>query len=255
MNNNIYLEPEIIINPQQNDQNDQNAQHNYLKTSDNINPEITYDKTDIQLQIDKKNTLFPMKNELTTNIEETNNEEYQTLDEPVCKTIKRDFFRIYNKLKHVVTPRLTSKKIEELYNYDLWGPLIFCFLLCVALSYNNDYKDNESSIYVIIFIIFWLGGIVVTFNAKFLGIKIGLCQMICLLGYCAFPITVSALIIAFLNVKTGWKKCSIVFFGYVWACLASVGFVSGMVRKDKEIIAVIPILLFYLGLALFVVNE
>ena len=173
-----------------------------------------------------------------------------TLDEPVLESLKRDLFRIYNKLKHVITPRLTSRKIEELYNWDLWGPLIFCFLLCIALSNDN----NESSTFVIIFSIFWIGGLIVTFNGQFLGARIGICQMICLLGYCAFPITVGGMIIGFLNITKGWMKCIIVFLAFLWSCLASIGFVSALVPREKELITTIPIILFFIALSLFVLN-
>ena len=173
-----------------------------------------------------------------------------TLDEPVLESLKRDLFRIYNKLKHVITPRLTSRKIEELYNWDLWGPLIFCFLLCIALSNDN----NESSTFVIIFSIFWIGGLIVTFNGQFLGARIGICQMICLLGYCAFPITVGGMIIGFLNITKGWMKCIIVFVAFLWSCLASIGFVSALVPREKELITTIPIILFFIALSLFVLN-
>jgi len=177
-------------------------------------------------------------------------EKPMTLDEPILTTLKRDLFRIYNKLKHVITPRLSSRKIEELYNWDLWGPLLFCFLLAISLS--NE--KNESSTFVIIFSIFWIGGLVVTFNGKFLGANIGICQMICLLGYCAFPITLGGIIIGFMNVSKGWIKCIIVFSSFLWSCLASVGFISALVPRDKELITALPIALFFVTLSLFVLN-
>ena len=191
-----------------------------------------------QLQEDEKNN---------NTITESNR---MTLDEPVLDSLKRDLFRIYNKLKHVITPRLTSRKIEELYNWDLWGPLIFCFLLCISLSNDN----NESSTFVVIFTIYWIGGLVVTFNGQFLGANIGICQMICLLGYCSFPITLGGMIIGFFNITKGWMKCVIVFVAFLWSCLASVGFVSALVPREKELITNIPVVLFFVALSLFVLN-
>ena len=173
-----------------------------------------------------------------------------TLDEPVLTSLKRDLFLIYNKLKHVITPRFSSHKIEELYNWDLWGPLIFCFLLAISLSNDN----NESSTFVLIFSIFWIGGLIITFNGQFLGANIGICQMICLLGYCSFPITLSGIIIGFFGVKNSWIKCFLVFFTFLWSCLASVGFINALVSRDKELITLIPIILFFTTLALFVLN-
>ena len=43
--------------------------------------------------------------------------EYDTLDESVWKTF----------------PTLNSKKNEELQNWDLWGPLLICLVLCMYI--------------------------------------------------------------------------------------------------------------------------
>ena len=226
-------------------------------TNNNIEQDNKKDDKNLEAsKIDDTNLNMPVNNGGLFNqkIELENNDTIEsnkmTLDEPVLDSLKRDLFRIYNKLKHVVTPRLTSRKIEELYNWDLWGPLIFCFLLCIALSNDN----NESSTFVIIFTIFWIGGLIVTFNGQFLGANIGICQMICLLGYCAFPITVAGMIIGFMKITKGWLKCFIVFIAFLWSCLASVGFVSALVSREKELITAIPVILFFIALSLFVLN-
>ena len=59
--------------------------------------------------------------------------EYDTLDESVWKTFQRDLLRIFHKIKHVVIPTLNSKKNEELQNWDLWGPLLICLVLCMYI--------------------------------------------------------------------------------------------------------------------------
>ena len=78
--------------------------------------------------------------------------------------------------------------------------------------------------------------------------------MICLLVYCSFPITLSGIIIGFFGVKRSWIKCFLVFFTFLWSCLASVGFINALVSRDKELITLIPIILFFTTLALFVLN-
>ena len=121
--------------------------NNDKKNDNNNNNNIDVskiDETTYQMPVDNKG-LFNQSNISDQN--DTIESSRVTLDEPVLDSLKRDLFRIYNKLKHVITPRLTSRKIEELYNWDLWGPLIFCFLLCISLSNDN----NESSTFVIIF--------------------------------------------------------------------------------------------------------
>lgn len=57
--------------------------------------------------------------------------EYDTLDESVWKTFQRDLLRIFHKIKHVAIPTFNSKKNEELQNWDLWGPLLICLVLCM----------------------------------------------------------------------------------------------------------------------------
>ena len=228
-----------IINKDDNQNNKDNEKNIDTSKIDETNAKINADN----------NGLFNQKIQIQTE-DDTIESNRMTLDEPVLESLKRDLFRIYNKLKHVITPRLTSRKIEELYNWDLWGPLIFCFLLCISLSNDN----NESSTFVIIFTIFWIGGLVVTFNGQFLGAHIGICQMICLLGYCSFPITLGGMIIGFLNITKGWVKCIIVFITFLWSCLASVGFISALVSREKELITIIPVILFFISLSLFVLN-
>ena len=257
------VEPNLII--QINDET--NQKENEIKNkniNNNNNPETPKKPNNDLNNTNNDDTNFPIsdtnKKGLFSQFENPNieiNQENQdtsiskmTLDEPVLTSLKRDLFLIYNKLKHVITPRFSTHKIEELYNWDLWGPLIFCFLLAISLSNDN----NESSTFVLIFSIFWIGGLIITFNGQFLGANIGICQMICLLGYCSFPITLSGIIIGFFGVKSSWIKCFLVFFTFLWSCLASVGFINALVSRDKELITLIPIILFFTTLALFVLN-
>ena len=257
------VEPNLII--QINDETNQKEKEIQNKNiNSNNNPGTPKKQNNDLNNTNNDDTNFPIsdtnKKGLFSQFENPNieiNQENQdttiskmTLDEPVLTSLKRDLFLIYNKLKHVITPRFSSHKIEELYNWDLWGPLIFCFLLAISLSNDN----NESSTFVLIFSIFWIGGLIITFNGQFLGANIGICQMICLLGYCSFPITLSGIIIGFFGVKSSWIKCFLVFFTFLWSCLASVGFINALVSRDKELITLIPIILFFTTLALFVLN-
>lgn len=253
INDGSFPNKNTLVEENPNEFKDSNVSNNNNNNKDNKNnennPDTTkIDETNTKIPVDKKG-LFNQQIQIETE-NDTIESNRMTLDEPVLESLKRDLFRIYNKLKHVITPRLTSRKIEELYNWDLWGPLIFCFLLCISLSNDN----NESSTFVIIFSIFWIGGLIVTLNGQFLGAHIGICQMICLLGYCSFPITVGGIIIGFFKINNGLVKCIIVFVTFLWSCLASVGFISALVPKEKELITLIPVILFFISLSLFVLN-
>ena len=176
-----------------------------------------------------------------------------TLDEAITTTLKRDLYAIFNKIKYVAVPKMSDRKLEELYNWDLWGPLLFCFLYSIALS-TGDNKNNESSIFVLIFVIFWIGGFVITFNERFLGAQIGLCQMVSLLGYGMFPITVGGIIIGFCRITNIWAKFIIVVITLIWSCLASIGCIGSLVQPEKKFIAVFPSFLFLLSLSMFALN-
>ena len=240
----------IQINDSINKNENDNNKIETPKKENNGETNNNNDDTNYPIAENVKKGLFSQFDTQNIEINENITDSRMTLDEPVLKSLQRDLLLIYNKLKHVITPRLYSQKIEELYNWDLWGPLIFCFLLSISLSNEN----NESSTFVLIFTIFWIGGLIVTFNGQFLGANIGICQMICLLGYCSFPITLAGIIIGFFDINQNWIKCILSFFAFLWSCLASVGFISSLVGRDKELITIIPVVLFFATLALFVLN-
>ena len=135
----------------------------------------------------------------------------------------------------------------------MWGPLLFCFLYSIALS-TGENKNNESSIFVLIFVIFWIGGFVITFNGKFLGAQIGVCQMISLLGYSMFPITVGGLIIGFCRIRNIFVKLIIVVISLIWSSLASIGFIGGLVLSEKRFLIVFPVFLFLFSISMFALN-
>jgi len=192
---------------------------------------------------------------LNQNISIATDNEYiskSTLDEPIKTTLKRDLLIIATKVKYVIIPKMTERKIEELYNWDLWGPLIFCFLYSIALSTGNN--NSETSIFVLVFTIFWIGGFIITFNEKFLGAQIGICQVLSLLGYGMFPTTVAGVVIGFCKITNIFVKLVFVLVGLVWSVVASVGFFSNLVEPDKKLLAVFPVFLFLFSLSMFALN-
>jgi protein YIPF6 len=53
-------------------------------------------------------------------------------------------------------------------DWDLWGPLIFCLLLSVLLSFNAR-ADQKDMVFSGVFALVWVGEAVVTFQIKLLG--------------------------------------------------------------------------------------
>jgi hypothetical protein len=57
---------------------------------------------------------------------------------------------------------------EGLRDWDLWGPLVFCLLLSLLLSFNAAEKQ-KSLVFSGVFAMVWIGEAVVTLQIKLLG--------------------------------------------------------------------------------------
>lgn len=189
-------------------------------------------------------------------------QEYQTLDEPVLTTILRDVKLIGTKLRYVLIPTslpslLTSPSSSSsqpqqsqpqaqqiLRNWDLWGPLGLCLLLSSLLSTNAS-EGQTSLVFAWIFILIWFGAGVVTLNAQLLGGKISFFQAVSVLGYCIGPLVIASIICTFIRSYTVIRSM-FVLIGIVWACRASIVFMSDVVTPNRKALALYPVILFYL---------
>lgn len=178
-------------------------------------------------------------------------ETYNTLDESVCDTLKRDISRISHKLQHVLIPTLVESKSKEIQNWDLWGPLIICLSLCLVLSL-RDLDTTTTSTFTIIFGFVFFGGVAISVNSQFLGVQMGICSAACLLGYCIFPFLVAAIVNCFIpdNFLSFIKLIS-TGVAIIWACISSLGFVSSIAPHEKKFVILYPFVLFYVSLGLF----
>ena len=95
------------------------------------------------------------------------NKPENSLDEPISTTIKRDLMGIATKIKYVFLPSMSKEGASELRNWDLWGPLLLCLLLAITLSLGNSAQG--STVFELVFLIVWIGGIIVTINGQLLG--------------------------------------------------------------------------------------
>ena len=172
-----------------------------------------------------------------------------TLNESVKTTINRDLSLIYNKLKYVINP-FTSKeeKRKQIRQWDLWGPLILNMLLACTLSLNTKEKSQMTSL---IFIIFWLGGVVLYLNANFLGVKTSIYQMFCLLGYCLFPLNLSAIILAIINFND-IMRLIIVTITLAWSIYSSSDYLKIITNQEQRYLVLYPCILFYLYISWFI---
>jgi len=121
-------------------------------------------------------------------------QEFNTLDEPVRQTVMRDVKAVGNKLFHVLYPKESKSLLRE---WDLWGPLFLC--VCTAMMLQDsattvDRMDSGGPQFAEVFVIYWVGASIVTLNIKLLGGSISFFQSICVLGYCVLPLTVTLIV-------------------------------------------------------------
>ena len=120
-----------------------------------------------------------------------NNQRYSTLDEPKRVSLQRDVNSIMEKVKIALLP-MKSKDSKILQDWDFWGPLILCLTLGLVLSWQKN-TDHTGIIFIMIFIIVWIGGLIVSLNSQFLGVNLSIFQCICILGYCMLAIVLASI--------------------------------------------------------------
>eukprot|EP01137_Pigoraptor_chileana_P014910 Opistho-2@70152 len=176
-----------------------------------------------------------------------------TLDEPVSVTIKRDALMVAKKFLQILSPR-ADKRI--LHDWDLWGPLILCVTLAMILRESAS-ESQKSLVFSGVFVIVWCGAGVVTLNSKLLGGNINFFQSVCVLGYCIFPLTISAVLgdIAASVFQFAWMRFTVVGVGFAWSIFASIGFLGGSQPQNRKALAVYPIVLFYFVIAWLIVVQ
>mmetsp|Transcript_12939 Transcript_12939/g.16045 ORF Transcript_12939/g.16045 Transcript_12939/m.16045 type:complete len:283 (+) Transcript_12939:844-1692(+) len=190
-----------------------------------------------------------------------------TLDESICETIMRDLKRIGNRLKHVLIPFGTDPELKD---WDLWGPLLLCLTLATSLSLGTyfiatkedktQYKTEHyySLIFTIVFVIIWIGSFIITINARLLGGKISIFQSISVFAYCIFPLNIASVLTFFIEKYMNNKfylKEIIVFLCLLWSIKASTGFMEQMIPKNKRLLAVYPVSLFYVVLSWMIILQ
>ena len=187
---------------------------------------------------------------------EENNKKYEskyssknTLNESLITTINRDLYLIYTKIKYVVNPFISKeKKKYHIRQWDLWGPLLLNIFLALTLSFETKEK---SQMVALIFVIFWLGGVILYLNAHFLGVKASIFQIFCLLGYCLFPLNLSAIIVTLINFND-IIRLIIVLFTLVWSVYSSSDYLKVITNHDQRYLVLYPFILFYLYISWFI---
>ena len=172
-----------------------------------------------------------------------------TLDESILKTIKRDMKSISYKLKYILNPYSSPlDKKFHIMNWDLWGPLLFITLLSCILTLKTKEKSN---VMVSVFSIFWIGSFLVYLNATLLDSKIRIFPIICLLGYCLFPLIVAAFILSLVNIHDILKLLLVgLMCFYSLFCIYS--YIKTLCEKDQKILVFYPVVLMFIFISWFI---
>ncbi|CAH1958026.1 unnamed protein product [Acanthoscelides obtectus] len=147
--------------------------------------------------------------------------DFNTLDEPIRDTILRDLRAVGVKFAYVLIPKEKKTLLKE---WDLWGPLLLCTFMAMILQ-GSDTADNTNDggpEFAEVFVIVWVGSMVVTLNSKLLGGNISFFQSVCVLGYCLLPTTIALIVCRILLLL---NQTNLLFFlrfavsmmGFIWA--------------------------------------
>uniref|UniRef100_A0A0N5A7K0 Protein YIPF n=1 Tax=Syphacia muris TaxID=451379 RepID=A0A0N5A7K0_9BILA len=166
--------------------------------------------------------------------------DFDTLNEPVWDTVKRDLHTIGTKFGHVLVPRDNR---ELLRNWDLWGPLFICVFISLLLQGG---KEGKGLHFTEVFSLTFFGSCVVTLNIKLLGGHISFFQTLCVLGYCLLPPGAAALICKFIEITVA---------GFVWATHASTAFLTDSQPPKRKVLATYPVFLFYFVVSWMIISH
>ncbi|XP_014250345.1 protein YIPF6 [Cimex lectularius] len=183
---------------------------------------------------------------------------FNTLDEPISETIKRDLRAVGTKFKHVLYPVEKKSLLKE---WDLWGPLILCTFMAMFLQGSESIDSHDGGPeFAEVFVIVWIGSVAVTLNSKLLGGRISFFQSVCVLGYCLLPTSLALIVCRLILFFT---QSNLLFFlrlvvttcGFLWATLAAVVFLGDSQPPRRKALAVYPIFLFYFVISWMVLSH
>lgn len=183
--------------------------------------------------------------------------EFNTLDEPIRDTILRDVRAVGKKFLYVLYFKEKKSLLKE---WDLWGPLVLCTFLATILQSSSDatHSNDGGPEFAEVFVIVWIGSIVVTLNSKLLGGNISFFQSVCVLGYCLLPLAIALIfcvIILTMEQTPLLLACRLIITiaGYFWANYASKAFLRDSTPAGRRGLVDYPIVLFYMFISWLIV--
>ncbi|CAG9533930.1 unnamed protein product [Cercopithifilaria johnstoni] len=183
------------------------------------------------------------------------NSDFDTLNEPIWDTIRRDLRTVGAKFGQVMAP--TSGQ-QLLHDWDLWGPLFICVFISLMLQGG---KSGKGPHFTEVFTLTFFGSCVVTLNTKLLGGNISFFQSLCVLGYCLLPPGLAAVICKFIEINPEQTpflftlRLLVTTAGFIWAIYASMVFISNSQPPKRKMLALYPIFLFYFVVSWMIISH
>lgn len=185
--------------------------------------------------------------------------EFNTLDEPIKTTVMRDLRAVGVKFYSVLYPKEKKSLLKE---WDLWGPLMLCTFMATVLQGSGDgVSGNDGGPeFAEVFVIVWIGSMIVTLNSKLLGGNISFFQSLCVLGYCLLPNAVALIVCKIILIAEPTTVLFIVrlvitLVGFAWSTYASIIFLGDSQPVGRKALAVYPIFLFYAFISWLVISH
>lgn len=185
--------------------------------------------------------------------------DFDTLDELIRETVLRDLKAVGTKFYHVLIPKEKKSLLKE---WDLWGPLVLCTFMAMVLQGSADKANSNDGgpEFAEVFVIVWIGSMVVTMNSKLLGGNISFFQSVCVLGYCLLPTTLALIVCRLILL---YPQSKVLFFirflvtvsGFGWATYASTVFLGDSQPVGRKGLAMYPIFLFYFVVSWLVISH
>ena len=245
-NDDLLLEIDAIIGKDNMDHIMPSSSNNDINETSSLNSNKSSNKVEI-----KENHFINHNESISYKDSYINPFEFteETLNESILTTIYRDLYLIYTKLKFVINPYTSNEvKTYHIKQWDLWGPLLLVVFLAGTLALNST---DKSQTIILIFLIFWVGSFLVFFVIHLLGVKTSIFQIFCLLGYCLFPLDLSAFILSFTKFLE-IIRFIIVGITCAWSLYSVSSFLKNLAMPEQRYLALYPSILLYIYISWFV---
>lgn len=208
---------------------------------------------------------------------------WDTLDEPIIVTLKRDVSSIVSKLKLVFWPKSEADIYLNLYkNWECYGVMLFTTYIAFATSTCKEECDGyHTSNFSSNFVLLWLGIIAICLNymllmtprtlqaaanttADFGAVdapirRLSFFQLICSAGYCLSIPATGLLFVEVIALLAGRhshlfrmeKALVSLIFGLIWPALSCSQMLSIHFMSNKSFLIFYPIALYFSVLSLY----